>query len=119
MTVIISLFSSIQAARTILKAGQGSISIRQATVWIILWGAIGFGSLFPSRIDYFVRAAQMGDRMFFILLISVLVLFAVVFGMTARLDRMQRDFAKLVQEQALMRFKTHKDQQPNNTEINE
>jgi hypothetical protein len=49
-----------------------------------------------------MRLAQMQNRVFFVLIIAVFVLFAVVFDMATNQDKMHRTIAKLVQEIALI-----------------
>jgi len=51
----------------------------------------------------------MESRIIFVLLLAVFVLFAFMFSVTTRLDRMQRNIEKLVQEIALTNFKVEMD----------
>jgi len=49
-----------------------------------------------------MRLAQMKSRMFFILVAAVFILFALVFNLTSKLDRMERNIAKIIQELAIL-----------------
>ena len=104
MTIIIAALSCLQIIRIISKTRRDAIGIRPALIWILMWIAIGLGSLFPSAVDYFMQAAQMRDRMFFILLLSVLILFALVFNLASGHEKLQRDVSKLIQEVAILRY---------------
>lgn len=85
---------------------QEQTGIRSALVWLFLWFAIGFFSLFPGLLNLAAEFAQMESRIMFVLLFAVFVLFAFMFSVTNRLDRMQRNIEKIVQEIALLNFKT-------------
>jgi|APSaa5957512535_1039671.scaffolds.fasta_scaffold103350_1 hypothetical protein len=103
MTIIISGLSSIEIYRIVNKCKHSRIGIRSASMWIIMWGAIGVCSVCPSLLNYFVDISQMGNREFFILLISVLLLFALMFNISSRQEKNQRDIAKIVQELGILK----------------
>ena len=105
MTILISLFSCYQIAKVAFQIRTRALGLRSAFMWAILWASIGLGSLFPSTLDRFMRIAQMGDRMFFVLLLAVFVLFALVFNLASRIEKDQKDIARLVQEIALLRYR--------------
>jgi hypothetical protein len=84
---------------------QEKIGIRSAMVWFFLWICIGFFSLFPGLLDWAARLAQMESRIIFVLLFAVFVLFAFMFNVTTRLEKMQRNVEKLSQEIALVNFR--------------
>ena len=104
MTIIISIFSFIQIIRIFLKMKDDKISIRSALVWVFIWIAIGLSSIFPSVMDYFMQAAQMLDRMIFVLLLSVFILFALLFNLVSKIEKLQRDNAKITRELAILKF---------------
>jgi hypothetical protein len=94
-----------EICRTIWRVKRETIGIRSATVWLIMWGGIGFFSLFPGLLNAAMRVAQMENRMFFILILSIFILFALSFGLSSRLEKMQRDLAKVIQELAMLNYK--------------
>ena len=79
--------------------------LRSGLTWISLWIGIGFFSLFPGLLNSAMRLAQMENRMFFILLLAVFILFAIVFNLSSRLEKMQKNFAKIVRETSLINYK--------------
>ena len=81
------------------------MGIRSAIVWLLMWFGIGFFSLFPSLLNSIMRLAQMENRMFFILVLAVFLLFALVFNLSSRIDKMQTTLAKLIQEMAIMNYR--------------
>lgn len=109
MTILIAVFSAVQIFRIIVRIRQEKIGLRSALMWIFIWLTIGFASIFPSFMDYFMQIAQMVDRMIFILLLAVFILFALVFTLTWKLEKLQRDHAKMIQELALLRSRSDPD----------
>lgn len=103
-TIIFLGVSCFQIGWTLLQLKKEIIGIRSGLVWIIIWVAIGFGSIFPSTVDIFMKFAMMENRMFFILILSVFVLFAIVFNTVSKVERNERNTAKIVQEIALIRY---------------
>jgi hypothetical protein len=45
---------------------------------------------------------QMESRMFFLLVVAVFILFALLFNLVSRMDTMERNIAKIVREIALI-----------------
>lgn len=104
MSIMISLISVLEISRTLLKVKNDRVGIRTAGVWTFMWFAICLASLFPGILDRFMHMAQMYDRMFFVLVLAVFILFALVFELSTKLDKMQRDMGRIVQEISLERF---------------
>jgi hypothetical protein len=52
-----------------------------------------------------MRLAQMKNRMFFILVLAVFILFALVFDYASQIDNMHRSLRKLAREIAIINYK--------------
>ncbi len=104
ITLLFAVFSLGMIYFIILRIKQEKTGIRSASIWLCLWFSIGFFSLFPELLNWAARFARMESRIIFVLLFAVFVLFAFMFSVTTRLDRMQRTIEKLVQEIALINF---------------
>lgn len=111
-TILFFTFSGLQIARTLRQVKHEKIGIRSGIIWIILWASIGVGSLFPSIMDIFMRLAMMENRMFFILIIAVFILYATVFNLVSKIEKAERNVAKLVQEIALLRYQLEEKAKP-------
>jgi hypothetical protein len=109
VTLFFAVFALGMIFNIALRVKQERTGIRSALIWFFLWVFIGFFSLFPELLNWATRFAQMESRIIFVLLLAVLVLFAFMFSVTTRLDRMQRNIEKLVQEIALTNFKVETD----------
>lgn len=105
MTVFIALFSLFEIVRMGKNLRDDRVGIKSALIWIGLWLMIMGGSLFPGVLDFFVELSQMGFRLYFVFIVSILALFALVFNMNTRLEKMQRDISRLVEENAIMRYR--------------
>jgi hypothetical protein len=109
VTLFFAVFALGMIFNIALRVKQERTGIRSALIWFFLWVFIGFFSLFPELLNWATRFAQMESRIIFVLLLAVFVLFAFMFSVTTRLDRMQRNIEKLVQEIALTNFKVETD----------
>lgn len=109
VTLFFAVFALGMIFNIVLRVKQERTGIRSALIWFFLWVFIGFFSLFPELLNWATRFAQMESRIIFVLLLAVFVLFAFMFSVTTRLDRMQRNIEKLVQEIALTNFKVETD----------
>ncbi len=107
-TIFLTIFSLAAIIYTFKSIKNDTISIRSAVVWFFLWFIIGFFSLFPSLLDSIMLLAQMQNRMFFISLLAVFTLFALVFNINAKIENTQRMISKLAQEIAIINYKIEK-----------
>ncbi len=117
VTLFFAIFSLAMIINIALRVKQERTGIRSAMIWFFLWVSIGFFSLFPGLLNWATRFAQMESRIIFILLLAVFVLFAFMFSVTTRLDRMQRNIEKLTQEIALTNFRVDRGEKINPEKI--
>ena len=104
-TLLFTLFSVAAITYTFNSLKKDTIGIRSALIWILLCTGIGFFSLCPSLLNSIMRLAQMENRMFFILTSAVFILFALLFNMGSKMEKMQRTSARLVQEIAILQHR--------------
>ena len=104
VTIIFFLFSCLVIWWIVRKFKKERVSIRYTILWIAIWAIIGIASIFPSGIDYFMKLAQMENRMFFILVIAAFILFDLVFVLNSKIEKMQRDNIKTLQEMAILKY---------------
>ena len=105
ITIFFSFLSLLAILYTLNSLKKETMGIRSAIVWLLLWAGIGFFILFPSLLNSAMRLAQMESRMFFILIVSVFILFALLFNMNSKFDKAQRSLSKLAQEMAILNYK--------------
>jgi hypothetical protein len=102
LTVLFFIVSCLALWRTVVNLKREAIGIRSALIWICLWLNIGVFSIFPNLLNTVMRMAQMETRIIFILVVAVFILLALIFNLVSRMDTMQRNMSKLVQEIALI-----------------
>ncbi len=114
VTLIFVFCSLIAIYYTIGRLKKDTIGIRSAVIWFLLWLFIGFFSLFPNLLNAVMRIAQMENRMFFILITAVFILFALAFNLSSRIDHLQRNISRLIQEIAILNQKNDEIQEHRN-----
>lgn len=103
--LVICFFALAAVIYTIKKFKQDRLSLPLMFFWSGAWFAIGFFALFPNLLDYLMRFVNMGNRMFFLNVTAILILFAIIFYLTTVISRMNRKLVNMVREIALLRFK--------------
>jgi hypothetical protein len=81
------------------------LGIRSGLIWIILWSLIGFFSIFPDFLNMAMQVVQMKNRFIFIMFIAILILLALLFNLTNKIDYLQRNLTKLAREIAVANYK--------------
>ena len=103
--VFILFLSIVFVGRTFWNVKRETIGFRSGAIWILMWTGIGFFSIFPEFLNRAMLVVQMKNRMFFILIIAVCVLFTLVFSIASRMDNIQRNLTKLAREIAIVNYK--------------
>jgi hypothetical protein len=104
-TVIICVFASIGLFRVLQRVARDGMALRSALVWIVTWLCLAVFSIFPDLLNEMVAAAGMENRLFFVLIIAVMALGALVFNLTSRIDRMHRDVGLVLRELAIANYR--------------
>lgn len=79
-------------------------SIRSTVLWLGIWLSIAIFGLFPQLLDYLRELTMMGNRMFFLFVVAITVLYAMFFAQSNRYEAMERRLARLTQELAILRY---------------
>jgi hypothetical protein len=104
-TVIICLFAILSLVRLLRRTARDGMALRSAIVWLITWLSLAVFSIFPDLLNQIVAAAGMENRLFFLLTLAALVLTALLFNLTSRVDRMHRDLGLAIREIALANYR--------------
>ena len=105
MTLAILAVALFEIFRTIRRLQRDRMGIRSAVIWLSMWTGIGLFSLFPDLLNTVMRLGQMENRIDFLVLVAVVVLFTLVYGLTARIEQLQRDVSRAMQELALTNYR--------------
>ncbi len=87
------------------QVGQDRIGLMAALIWLLLWLAIGVGTVCPVFLDMLLPLVELKERVFFGFIIALVALFALTFGLTTQLERVRRNQARIVRELALTNFR--------------
>ena len=109
LSILITGIALFELYRTFSRLERDVIGIRSALVWVVMWLSISIFCLFPQWIDKIMYIAQMKDRMLFLFVISIFILYAIVFNINSRQDKISRDISKAMQEISLVRHEIEKD----------
>jgi len=107
-TIIICIFAIVGLVRLLQRVAQDGMALRSASIWIITWSSLAVFSIFPDLLNELVAAAGMEDRLFFVLIIGVMGLTAIVFNLASRMDRMNRDIGLVIRELAIANYRVDK-----------
>jgi hypothetical protein len=105
VTVFIAVFAVFIIAVVLSKIKKETIGIRSALVWLCLMSGIGFFGIFPEMLDWIIRLVHLEERLLFVLLSAIFILLAMIFNLNTRFDRMERNWAKTIQELALLTYR--------------
>jgi hypothetical protein len=108
LTIIICIFASVGLVRLLQRVARDGIALRSASIWIITWTSLALFSIFPDLLNELVAAAGMENRLFFVLIIAVMALTAIVFNLTSRMDRLNRDIGLVIRELAIANYRVDK-----------
>jgi hypothetical protein len=108
ITLIFLILSFAAISHTIYRLKNDRVGIRSAIVWLLLWSSIGFFGLFPNLLDPLMQLAMMKNRMFFIMVVAIVIVYTVIFNLSSQMDKVQRTSARLIQEVSLLRHQLEK-----------
>lgn len=90
---------------TLNRIQKDRLGIRSALVWLMLWAGMAVFTLFPALMDAILPITHLNNRVFLGIFAALVLLFAVQFGQTTRMDAMARDQARLVRELAILNYR--------------
>jgi hypothetical protein len=114
--ILFFIIACIALWRVLRKFKHETMSIRSTVLWLTMWAVVGFSSIFPETLDYFVTLTRMGNRMLFILVISVFILLIMIFNLSSKLEKIQRDNMLMAQELSILRYRIDSYEKPSPAE---
>lgn len=101
VVLLISLGAVVHTARLFAK---DRAAIRTTVMWIVIWSAIGVFGMFPDLIDVLMVQASMQNRLFFVLMVAVLILYAMQLRQSSENADHARRINRVAQNLALLRY---------------
>jgi len=103
-TLLLLALSVIQIVRMLRNASRGAIGLRSALVIVCIWAAVGVVAIYPDLLNVLSAMAGLENRLFFAILIAIVLILQLTFRMMARMERMQRAIDRLTQETAVISY---------------
>ncbi|HDQ41911.1 MAG TPA: DUF2304 domain-containing protein [Desulfonatronum sp.] len=104
VTVAFFLLSMAAIWHTVQQLRRDQVGIRYAVMWISMWLVIGVTSLFPDLLNILAQAAGM-HRIFFIIIITLFLLIALIFNLMSRINTLEVRQARLVRALSLLQHR--------------
>ena len=104
MTIIqifISVFALFAISRVIVQFRKGGLTIALMLFWALFWlAAIGI-TMSPQTTDVFARLVGVGRGADFVIYVSLVAIFYLIFRVYIKIESVEQDITKLVRKLAL------------------
>ncbi len=87
----------------LLRLKNGKMSIGMASLWIIIWAAVIWISIFPESTNLFASLTGIGRGLDAVLIFGLILSYYLIFRMYSMIENMDREITLLVREIALQR----------------
>ena len=107
--ILILLLALGAIIQTIKNFRENKLTTRLLFMWLMIWTAIGFFACFPHFLDYLMKYLNFGNRLFFLTMGAILILYIIIFYLSANIAKLNQKVNKLIQEIAILKFR-HEEQ---------
>ena len=106
---------------SILRFRDGKMSLGMFMLWILLWIIVIIISLYPNDTNYLAIYTGIGRGLDFVLILSILISFYLIFKMYNKIETIEEELTDLVREIAIQNKNTgiQKDEKVLNESDNE
>lgn len=102
VVLVVGIFA---ISRAFLRWREGKINLGELLFWSGIWGGAMVFALFPGTLNLLSNKAGFRRGMDFLIAISVIVLFYLLFRVYVKLDETDQEITKVVREIAISRTK--------------
>lgn len=99
--IFLVIFFLFAMAKVVGRWRAGELSVRGMILWILFWLAGVVIVALPNSTSYFAHLLGVGRGVDLAVYVSVALLFFVVFRLTVRIERLNKDITKLTRKTAL------------------
>jgi len=103
--VVVVLFALFAFSRALLRFKDRKISAKEFTAWTILWAAAIVVILLPGTTFFFANILGITRGADFVVYVSIIALFYLVFRLYVKIDGVERNLTKLVREISISKGK--------------
>ena len=104
INLLICMFAISAFVQTIRSFSHRRRAIRSTILWLSIWLCIGVFGLFPHLVDLLMYSTMMTNRMYFLFVISILILYAFNFRQGSQNNDLARRLDRLTQEIAILQY---------------
>ncbi|MBI2475239.1 DUF2304 family protein [Candidatus Uhrbacteria bacterium] len=99
--IFILLFALFAISRTLRQFRQGALSIAWLIFWIVFWIVVGGVAISPQTTDVIAKLVGVGRGADFVIYISLIALFYLIFRLFGKIEDVEREITKLVRKLAV------------------
>lgn len=102
LAIIFSLFAW---SRAILRFKEGEIKWNELLFWSVTWITLIAITILPGITQFFSDLFGIGRGVDFVVIVSIIVLFYLMFRLYVKIDSLENEITKVVRENALRKKK--------------
>jgi len=95
------LFVLFAISRVVVRYRKNEISSRELFVWSVFWVVVLSATLWPKTTDIIAQAFGVGRGADFLIFVSIIVLFFLIFKIIVKVEKIERDITKIVRKVAI------------------
>jgi len=99
--ILATLFILFALSRILGRVRTGALPGRESIGWVVFWVLLGVAVWFPEIPDRAARALGISRGVDLIVAGAIALFFYLVFRIFVRLEKMERDISKIVEQHAL------------------
>lgn len=99
--IIVIVFVLFAIWRTIIRLKKEEIRIGEAAIWVIFWLAVGTVAIMPQTTDVIAQFVGVSRGVDLLVYISIIVIFFIIFKLIVKIEKIERNLAKIVRHLAL------------------
>lgn len=89
--------------RVAIKWKQGLLASRDLIFWVIFWLVVGVIVIKPEATSFLAEYAGVGRGADLIIYLSIVLIFYIIFQITVKIEKIERNITKIVRTVALSR----------------
>ncbi|MEK7615277.1 MAG: DUF2304 family protein [Patescibacteria group bacterium] len=99
--LLIPLFALFAISRTVRQFRKGALTIAWLIVWILFWVLVSAIALSPNTTNIFAQFVGVGRGVDFVIYVSLIGLFYLVFRLFVKIEDVEREITRLVRKLAI------------------
>ena len=105
LEIIVIIFALFAFSRVLLRFKDNAISWRKFLFWTLIWIVLMVVTLLRRKLGFIADLTDIGDPFKVVAILSIIMLFYLVFRLYVQLDKTEQDITKLTREIAIKRTK--------------